>query len=104
MSDALRLVTAGALSVLLDPEIKARLVIDVARVVCASSSALNGLYCAAAVRAGTEAFARQRLVRSWLEDATIGRAFAFSLPDVVRGLGLSSRQKLLELMRKEIRP
>lgn len=96
--------TAGALSVLCAPETKARLGINITRVVCASSGALNGVYYAAAIRDGTEARAGQRLVELWLENATIGRAFAFSLRGVLGRLGLSSSRKVLELMRQEVRP
>lgn len=112
MSDALVLAgsvvkgafAAGALSVLSDPETKARNGIDVTRIVGASSGALNGAYYAAAVRDGTEAFAGQRLAQLWLDDATIRGAFDFSLEDVVRGLGVSNSDKLLAVMREQIRP
>ena len=71
MSDALVLAggvakgafSAGALSVLSDPETKARLGLDVSRIVGASSGALNGVFYAAAIRSGNEAFAGQRLAQ-----------------------------------------
>jgi len=112
MSDALVLAggvakgafTAGALSVLSDPETKARLGLDVTRIVGASSGALNGVFYAAAIRGGTEAFAGQRLEQIWLDDATIGGAFDFSLRDVLGGVGLSTDDKLLALLRRHIQP
>ena len=112
MSDALVLAggvakgafTAGALSVLSDPETKARLGLDVARIVGASSGALNGVFYAAAIRTGTEAFAGQRLAQVWLDDATLGGAFDFSLRDLLGGLGLSTDNSVLALLRKHVRP
>jgi predicted acylesterase/phospholipase RssA len=112
MSDALVLAgavvkgafSAGVLSVLTDPETKARTGIDVRRIVGSSSGALNGAYYAAAIRDGTEASAGQRLAQLWLDDATIRRALDFSVDDVVHGLGLSSTDKLLAVLREQIRP
>lgn len=112
MSDALVLAgavakgafSAGALAVLSEPETKARFGIDVARIVGASSGALNGAYYAAAIRGGTEAFAGHRLAQLWLEDATLHGAFDFNLHDIVTGLGVSSSTKVLTLLREQIRP
>lgn len=112
MSDALVLAgavakgafTSGALAVLSDPETKARLSLDFARIVGASSGALNGVYYAAAIHSGAEAFAGQRLSQLWLDDATIGGAFEFSLHDIFGGLGLSTDQKLVTILRKHIAP
>ena len=112
MSDALVLAgavakgafSAGALAVLSEPDTKARLGLDITRVVGASSGALNGVYYAAAIRAGAEAFAGHRLAQIWLDDATIRGAFDFSLHDVVGGLGLSSDVRLLHLLREHIQP
>src|SRR5579883_2149198 len=102
MSDALVLAgavvkgafSAGALSVLSDPDTKARYGIDFTRIVGASSGALNGAYYAAAIRDGSEALAGQRLAQLWVDDATLRGAFDFNLHDLVRGLGLSSMDKL----------
>jgi predicted acylesterase/phospholipase RssA len=112
MSDALVLAgavvqgafTAGALSVLSEPETKARHRIDVTRILGASSGALNGVYHAAAIRDGAEEFAGQRLAQLWLDDATIRGALDFSLHDLVSGLGVSSSEKVLRLLREQIRP
>lgn len=112
MSDALVLAgavakgafTAGVLSVLSEPETKVRFGVNITRIVGSSSGALNGVYYAAAIRAGAEAFAGQRLAQLWLDDATIRGAFDFSVRDLVSGLGLSSDKRVLELLRAHIRP
>jgi predicted acylesterase/phospholipase RssA len=112
MSDALVLAgavaqgafTAGALSVLSEPDSKSRLGLDFARIVGASSGALNATYYAAAIRAGKEAFAGQRLTQLWLDDATLHGVFDLSLRDLVATLGLSTQHKLLELLRRNIEP
>jgi predicted acylesterase/phospholipase RssA len=112
MSDALVLAggvakgafTAGALSVLSDPATKAHLGLDVARIVGASSGALNGVFYAAAIRSGTEAFAGQRLAQVWLDDATLRGAFDLSLRDLLGGTGLSTDSKLLALLRGHVLP
>jgi len=112
MSDALVLAgavakgafTAGALAVLSEPDTKARFAVDVTRIVGTSSGALNGVYYAAAVHAGAEAFAGQRLAQLWLEDATIGGAFDFSLRDILGGISLSTDEKLVKIMRQHIVP
>ncbi|HEY3820707.1 MAG TPA: patatin-like phospholipase family protein [Polyangiaceae bacterium] len=112
MSDALVLAggvakgafTAGALAVLSDPATKARVGLDVSRIVGASSGALNGVFYAAAIRGGTEAFAGQRLAQVWLDDASVSGAFDFSLRDIVKEIGLSTDSKLLSILRRNIRP
>lgn len=112
MSDALVLAggvakgafTAGVLSVLSDPATKAQLGLDVTRIVGASSGALNGVFYAAAIRGGNEAFAGQRLAQVWLNDATLGGAFEFSLRDLLGGVGLSTDDKILGILRKQITP
>jgi predicted acylesterase/phospholipase RssA len=96
--------TAGALSVLSEPVSKERLGLDITRIVGASSGALNGVYYAAAIRAGDEAFAGERLAELWLEDASLGGAFDVSLRDIAAGLGVSSQDKILALLRSQIRP
>ena len=96
--------SAGALSVLSEPETRARYGIDVRRIVGASSGALNGAYYAAAIRDGTEASGGPQLAQLWLDDATIRGAFDFSLHDLFVGLGVSSSAKVLTLLREQIRP
>jgi predicted acylesterase/phospholipase RssA len=95
---------AGALSVLFAPDVASRLGLGVTRIVGASSGALNGTFMAAAIRAGTTADAGQRLSTIWLDDATVTGAFDVSLRDVVRELGVSSDDKVLAVLRKNIAP
>lgn len=112
MSDALVLAgavakgafTAGALAVLSEPATKDRLGLDFTRIVGASSGALNGVYYAAAIRSGNETSAGERLADLWIDDASIGGAFDFSLRDIASGLGLSTQEKLVTLLRREIAP
>ncbi|HEY1697969.1 MAG TPA: patatin-like phospholipase family protein [Polyangiaceae bacterium] len=96
--------TAGALSVLSMPGVRARLGLDVQRVVGASSGALNALYYAAAIRGGLEVFAGARLVRIWIEEGTACRVFDISLRNMLTGRGISSHRGLLGLLRKHLRP
>jgi predicted acylesterase/phospholipase RssA len=110
MSDALVLTgavakgafTAGALAVLSDMAIKARLGIDITRVVGASSGALNAVYYANAIRSGTEAGAGIRLAEMWLEHATLHGALYVNLRDVVTERGLSDSSKLLGILRRYV--
>ena len=112
MSDALVLAgalvkgafTAGALSVLSEPETKSRIGLDVARIVGTSSGGLNGTYYAAAIRSGDEAAAARRLVQLWLEDATLFGTFDLNLRDIAGTLGLSTESKIAEVLRKHIAP
>ena len=96
--------TAGALSALTEPATRARLGLDVVRIVGTSSGALNGAFYAAAIRAGTQASAGARLVQLWLDDATVRGAFQFSLRDLARGRGLSNDRRILEVLRQQIHP
>jgi len=96
--------SAGVLSVLSEPETRARHGIDVTRIVGASSGALNGVHYAAAIRNGTQEAAAEQLIRLWLDDASLRGALDFSLQDLVRGLGVSSSEKILRLLRERIRP
>lgn len=96
--------TAGVLAVLSSPATKARLGLDVRRIVGTSSGALNGLYYAAAIRAGREPHAGARLARLWIEQARASRVFAPSARAMVSGRGLSSERRLLALLRHHVRP
>jgi len=96
--------SAGVLSVLSDPDTKARHGIDVTRIVGASSGALNGVFYATAIRDGTEAAAAQQLAQLWLDDATLRGALDFSLHDLLHGLGVSNSDKVLGVLREHIRP
>ncbi len=112
MSDALVLAgavvkgafSAGVLSVLSDPETRARHGIDVTRIVGASSGALNGVFYAAAIRNGTQEAAAEQLMQLWLDDASLRGALDFSLHDLVSGLGVSSSEKIMRLLREHVRP
>ena len=112
MSDALVLAgavvkgafTAGALSVLSEPDTQSRIGLDVARIVGASSGGLNGTFYAAAIRSGDEAAAGQRLVQVWLDDATFFGTFNLSLRDIAGALGLSTESKVATLLRRHIAP
>ena len=96
--------SAGVLSVLSDPDTRARHGIDVTRIVGASSGALNGVFYATAIRDGTEASAAQQLAQLWLDDATLRGALDFSLHDLLHGLGVSNSDKVLGVLREHIRP
>jgi NTE family protein len=112
MSDALVLAgaavkgafTAGALTVLSEPAAKAGARIDVVRIVGASAGALNGACYAAGVRGDDAAGAAGRLADLWIERATIGGSFDFSLRDIVGEVGLASADKIVELLRQAIPP
>ena len=95
---------AGALSVLFAPDVAARLGLGVTRIVGASSGALNGTFMAAAIRAGRTDDAGARLSTIWLDDATVTGAFYVRLGDVVRELGVSSDDKVLAVLRRNIAP
>ncbi|MGH7293602.1 MAG: patatin-like phospholipase family protein [Polyangiaceae bacterium] len=95
--------TGGALSVLSMPGVKARIGLDVRRIVGASSGALNALYFAAELRAGREAFAGSRLARIWIEQGTARQVFDVSLGNLLRGRGISSQRGLLALLREHLR-
>jgi predicted acylesterase/phospholipase RssA len=96
--------TAGALSVLSEPETQARLGLNIGRIVGASSGALNGTYFAAAVRRGDEAAAGPRLARLWVDEANLGNVLDPSLHDVIATLGLSTDSKVLSLLRRHVQP
>jgi len=95
---------AGALSVLSEPDTRARIGVDVRRIVGASSGALNGAYYAAALHAGAEDGVGARLAQLWLDDATLAGSFDVSLRDLAAGLGLSSEKKIFTLLRDQITP
>jgi hypothetical protein len=96
--------TAGVLAVLSRPDVKARIGLDVARVVGASSGAINGVYYAAAVHAGEEANAGERLAQLWIEHGGAMEALDPSLRDILRGEALSTDHKLLRTFRENVAP
>jgi NTE family protein len=78
--------------------------VRIARIVAASSGALNGALLAAGVRARAAAAAADRLVELWSEHAGWGHVFHVSLGDLVRREGLSDDKKLDALLRANVRP
>jgi predicted acylesterase/phospholipase RssA len=96
--------TAGALAVLTEPAVKARLGIDIRRVVGASSGALCATYLAAAIHAGDETHAGERLAELWKEHASAPEALDISFRDAFSERGLATQSKLLGLLRAFIRP
>lgn len=89
---------AGALEVL------AARGIGVRRIVAASSGALNGAAYAAGVRARRDAGAARDLVQVWLDEASLRGAIHPSLGAILRLQGFSDQTKLLELLRRHVRP
>jgi NTE family protein len=78
--------------------------IPVSHVVAASSGALNGVLYAAAIRAGRENEAARRLSSLWLHDGDWMHAFGFDVTDLWNCRGLSTTDKLVQLMRQEVEP
>jgi NTE family protein len=89
---------AGALQVLV------RHGIAPARVVGASSGALNGVVLAAGLRAGQPVAAADRLATLWRDRASFFQVFAPSLSSLLSMEGLSSSDRVLDLLREEVRP
>jgi predicted acylesterase/phospholipase RssA len=93
---------AGVLSVLCDREVKARLGIDIRRIVGSSSGALNGAYFAASIRMGQEAIAGEGLVRVWVDDATLSNVFSPTLRGIFGLRGLFDTDGMLSVMRRRL--
>jgi NTE family protein len=87
---------AGALKVL------AEYGVPVSHVVAASSGALNGIVYAAAIRAGRQDEAANRLASLWLEHGDWCHMLDWSAKDIVRGTAVSTTDRLVELMRREV--
>jgi predicted acylesterase/phospholipase RssA len=96
--------TAGVLSVLLGPEGKAKRPVDVHSVVGASSGALNAAFVAAVLHAGTEETEIGRLGSFWRDDAAFGQVFEPSFAGIFGLRGASGEDKVLDLLRRNIRP
>jgi predicted acylesterase/phospholipase RssA len=94
--------TAGVLSVMSDPAVKARLGLDIRRIVGSSSGALNGAYYAASIRMGDEAGAGERLARVWLDDATLRNVFSPSLRGLLGARGVFDMDATLAVMRRRL--
>ena len=93
---------AGALAVLSDPAVHARLGLHVRRIVGTSSGALNGAYYAAAIHAGQEAHAGDRLADLWVSDGGVLDSIAPSMRAILARRGLSSTRKIAALLRASI--
>jgi NTE family protein len=73
-------------------------------VVAASSGALNGILIAAAIRAGTERDAAERLEQLWIEHGNVRGGIDLSLATLLHRQGIATTEKLVELMRSEVEP
>jgi len=89
---------AGALKVLAGAGMR------VARIVAASSGALNGTCFASAVRGRAERDGADRLIDLWKDQGGWSDVFHVSLADLLRGEGLSDQRQLLGILRENIRP
>jgi len=74
------------------------------RIVAASSGALNGTFLAAAIHAGREREAAESLPELWLERASYKRVFDIDVAAAARLRGLSSSDRLIDLMREQVGP
>ena len=92
--------TAGALSVLTDPAVAARLDLDIQHVVGASSGAMNGAYLATEIRQGRFMGAGNRLARMWVDNITATRLFRPSLSGLLSRRGIFNMSGILDLSRK----
>ncbi len=93
---------AGALAVLSDPAVHSRLGLRIRRIVGTSSGALNGAFYAAAIHAGQEAHAGDRLADLWVRDGGVLDSIAPSLRAVLARRGISSTRKIASLLRASI--
>jgi NTE family protein len=87
---------AGALKVLSEHGV------PISHVVAASSGALNGVVYAAAVRAGREHEAATRLTSLWHNEGDGSHALEVSARDLLKGKGVSTTARLVDLMRREV--
>jgi predicted acylesterase/phospholipase RssA len=76
--------------------------IPITKIVAASAGALNGALLAAGIRAGRTYDAARALVDLWSERGTWGQAIDLSFRDLIRGRGLSSSDKLHQLLRSQV--
>lgn len=89
---------AGALEVVASRDIEVR------RIVATSSGALNGTALAAGVRARRTREAAAELVDVWRDEASLFRVIHPNLRGILQGRGISDQTKLLELLRRHVRP
>src|SRR5262249_54696588 len=78
--------------------------IAVARIVAASSGALNGTAYAAGVRARRERAAAADLARLWRQRGGLCDVLHPSLGDILRCRGLSDQRRLRAILRDNVRP
>jgi NTE family protein len=95
---------AGALAVLSAPAVRARLGINIRRIVAASSGALSAAYYAHAIHVDEEADAGSRLSKLWIGRATLAGSIAPSLRAISARRGFSSAAKLRAILREKVRP
>jgi predicted acylesterase/phospholipase RssA len=76
--------------------------IPITKIVAASAGALNGALLAAGIRAGRMYDAARALVDLWSERGTWGNAIDLSFHDLIRGRGLSTSDKLRQLVRAQV--
>jgi predicted acylesterase/phospholipase RssA len=95
---------AGALAVLSDPSVHTRLGVHIRRIVGTSSGALNAAYYAAAIHAGQELQAGDRLAELWVNDGGVLDSIAPSARAVLARRGVSSTRKIAALLRASIAP
>lgn len=89
---------AGALRVLAERGVRIK------RLVGTSSGAINAAAYAAGVRAGNALETAKRLEQLWIDRGHLLRVFDFDPWSVLRGRGIADHDRLLELLREEIRP
>jgi predicted acylesterase/phospholipase RssA len=95
--------TAGALTVLSDPAVRAGLNLHVRRVYGTSSGALNAAFYATMLRTGDHALAGDQLARVWVDDVTLWNAFSLSWRGIFGLRGLFNTRSLVALMRKRLK-
>jgi predicted acylesterase/phospholipase RssA len=89
---------AGALKILAEREIR------IHRIVAVSSGALNGTAYAAGVRDRREKTVAEELITLWQDQGGLRDVIDVNLADLLTGKGLSDQDKLLSLLRRNIRP
>jgi len=95
--------TAGALTVLSDPAVRATLKLQVRRVYGASSGALNAAFYAAMLRVGEHDSIGDHLARVWIDDVTLFNAFSVSWRGIFGLRGLFDTRSVIALMRKRLK-
>jgi predicted acylesterase/phospholipase RssA len=78
--------------------------LEVRRIVATSAGALNGMYLAAALRRGDAPKAMADLAELWIERATFGGSFELSFSGIAHLEGLSTNEKVLEILQRHIPP